>query len=111
MLIVSTVLFASRVLGLNSVLRQVLTVIPEWILFSFAMVAAIGAIVVAIYVMKLFRAGHVKIIWPLKILRFMVASIVTAFFTTVDFGCVMHERRSTTAVHANLVVHRRFWSS
>lgn len=58
-------------------------IIPEWVFFGFAMLVAIGGIINAGYVMKVFRAGDVKIIWPLKILRMLVASIVTVFFTTV----------------------------
>ncbi len=62
---------------------QVQTVIPEWIFYSLAVLLAIGAIANALYVMRLFRAGQVKILWPLKILRFIVASVVTVLFTTV----------------------------
>jgi hypothetical protein len=67
--------------------RQVEKVIPEWIFFSVSILVALGAICNAGYVMKLFRAGQVKILWPLKILRALVASIVTVFFTTV--GCAL----------------------
>eukprot|EP00961_Rhodomonas_salina_P170784 2302612-Rhodomonas_salina.1 len=68
----------------NLFFHTVQHIIPEWVFFCFAILVAIGAIINAAYVMKLFRAGNVKIIWPLKILRMLVESIVTVLFTTVS---------------------------
>ncbi|KAJ1482504.1 hypothetical protein T484DRAFT_1803840 [Baffinella frigidus] len=57
--------------------------VPYMCFYVLAVVLVIAAITDAIYVVKLFSDGVLTIIWPLKVLRLMVASIVTIVFTTV----------------------------
>lgn len=58
-------------------------VIPAWVFYILAVILSLLAIMDAIYVTKLFKDGHMKIFWPLRLLRVLVASVVTVFFTTV----------------------------
>ena len=57
--------------------------VPYICFYVLAVVLVIAAITDAMYVVKLFHDGVVTTIWPLKVLRLMVASIVTIVFTTV----------------------------
>ncbi|KAJ1484657.1 hypothetical protein T484DRAFT_2494081 [Baffinella frigidus] len=57
--------------------------VPYVCFYVLAVVLVIAAMADAIYVVKLFRDGVLAVIWPLRVLRLLVASIVTIVFTTV----------------------------
>eukprot|EP00290_Baffinella_frigidus_P054107 CAMPEP_0180344272 /NCGR_PEP_ID=MMETSP0989-20121125/2727_1 /TAXON_ID=697907 /ORGANISM="non described non described, Strain CCMP2293" /LENGTH=1137 /DNA_ID=CAMNT_0022333277 /DNA_START=22 /DNA_END=3432 /DNA_ORIENTATION=- len=59
------------------------TAVPRYTLYILAMFLVLIAIVVTWYVGKLFESGAINKLWPVKLLRFMVASIVTIYFSSV----------------------------
>eukprot|EP00290_Baffinella_frigidus_P018838 CAMPEP_0180198638 /NCGR_PEP_ID=MMETSP0987-20121128/5287_1 /TAXON_ID=697907 /ORGANISM="non described non described, Strain CCMP2293" /LENGTH=480 /DNA_ID=CAMNT_0022153679 /DNA_START=127 /DNA_END=1566 /DNA_ORIENTATION=+ len=84
--------------------------VPYVCFYVLAVVLVIAAITDAMYVMKLFRDGVLTIIWPLKVLRIMVASIVTIVFSTVlewllyPVDCSADARSLAQWLHGNGVV-------
>ncbi|KAJ1486742.1 hypothetical protein T484DRAFT_1788766, partial [Baffinella frigidus] len=60
--------------------------IRQWVPFLFLYILAcllvIAMLVDAGYIMKITRDGVLSVTWPLKMLRFLVATVATILFTT-----------------------------
>mmetsp|Transcript_23995 Transcript_23995/g.60234 ORF Transcript_23995/g.60234 Transcript_23995/m.60234 type:complete len:1595 (-) Transcript_23995:82-4866(-) len=63
--------------------RLVSSVIPRYSLFILAFILVSVTLLDTIYVAKLFAAGEVKKMWPVKLLRKVVSIVVTILFSSI----------------------------
>jgi len=57
--------------------------IPRYIFFAFATGLVVTALSDALYVCIIFSGGKIQQLWPVKLLKFLVATIVTILFSTL----------------------------
>mmetsp|Transcript_64872 Transcript_64872/g.159688 ORF Transcript_64872/g.159688 Transcript_64872/m.159688 type:complete len:1424 (+) Transcript_64872:141-4412(+) len=57
--------------------------VPRFAYFAAAACVVLVALADTVYVAVIFSAGHVQKLWPVKLLKFLVASLVTILFSTL----------------------------
>eukprot|EP00961_Rhodomonas_salina_P040970 550955-Rhodomonas_salina.1 len=83
-------------------------VVPRYAFFILAFVVVAFALVETIIVARIFEAGSVKQMWPVKVLRFLVVVMVTTLFSSlvkwllIPLSCLVSDEASfSEAIHGD----------
>eukprot|EP00961_Rhodomonas_salina_P248459 3357949-Rhodomonas_salina.1 len=81
-------------------------VVPRYSFFILAFVVVAFALAETIFVARIFEAGSVKQMWPVKVLRFLVVMMVTTLFSSlvkwllIPLSCLVSDEASfSEAIH------------